>query len=220
MRCAGFGGSSPRVRGTQVTKALIGDNTGIIPACAGNTVPIGLAVSPEQDHPRVCGEHRCANCIALRHTGSSPRVRGTPYDKPNSARFFGIIPACAGNTLAVPASHTMVWDHPRVCGEHFCVCVEFDSVVGSSPRVRGTQASMSSHRPLPGIIPACAGNTPSTSSDARYSGDHPRVCGEHPFRMGVHVAVRGSSPRVRGTLEPVSLPVLSTGIIPACAGNT
>ena len=57
-----------------------------------------------------------------------------------------------------------------------------------------------SARTLMGIIPACAGNTPATSCQARPPRDHPRVCGEH---VGFLVDV-----------------FLVPWIIPACAGNT
>ena len=51
------GGSSPRMRGTPGRFHNLRDETGIIPAYAGNTyatVNVQVAV---WDHPRVCGEH-------------------------------------------------------------------------------------------------------------------------------------------------------------------
>ena len=50
-------GSSPRMRGTRITAALIYQGDGIIPAYAGNTPCTDTWPWPRRDHPRVCGEH-------------------------------------------------------------------------------------------------------------------------------------------------------------------
>ena len=49
-------GSSPRVRGTGITRAFKQDLHWFIPACAGNRLDIIAAKSIEPVHPRVCGE--------------------------------------------------------------------------------------------------------------------------------------------------------------------
>ena len=92
--------------------------------------------------------------------------------------------------------------------------------MGSSPRVRGTLQRRRCQRTIPGIIPACAGNTGSSSEKHSYGWDHPRVCGEHSRRVRLGGYRRGSSPRVRGTPGAAALNALYPGIIPACAGNT
>ena len=54
-------------------------NHGIIPAYAGNTnfgMPFSFA---RRDHPRVCGEHLVFVVVVV-VVGSSPRMRGTPFD--------------------------------------------------------------------------------------------------------------------------------------------
>ena len=148
----------------------------------------------------MCGEHMRSRSRIWPARGSSPHVRGTPARPPSHPRRPGIIPACAGNT------HT----------QHATI----RPIRGSSPHVRGTRDLESGQLHVPGIIPACAGNT-STSRRARSSTrDHPRMCGEHkPSRMSMGVA-SGSSPHVRGTLRIELTSSLTTGIIPACAGNT
>ena len=50
-------GSSPRMRGTPGQVRFGGNECGIIPAYAGNTLGGGHRGRPERDHPRVCGEH-------------------------------------------------------------------------------------------------------------------------------------------------------------------
>ena len=193
---------------------------GIIPACAGNTLPGAGRVQPHRDHPRVCGEHPWRGLSRFLVLGSSPRVRGTLCAAMISSCITGIIPACAGNTQITLLPGRSPRDHPRVCGEHWAVFRAIMRLAGSSPRVRGTLAFVPLavfHR---GIIPACAGNTrwcPGRSAD---DGDHPRVCGEHCMAVASLVDVSGSSPRVRGTLWRVVCYVRGRGIIPACAGNT
>ena len=70
-------GSSPRVRGTQGAWRDPHKRTGIIPACAGNTLIVFLMMSRQRDHPRVCGEHASGHVVVGQTAGSSPRVRGT-----------------------------------------------------------------------------------------------------------------------------------------------
>ena len=112
----------------------------------------------------------------------------------------GIIPAHAGNTTAAAKPNTCDRDHPRACGEH------------------PSEASEALARL--GIIPAHAGNTVRQLADDMGYGDHPRACGEHSGREFGGAEDQGSSPRMRGTLVPVSDEVRRIGIIPAHAGNT
>ena len=107
-----------------------------------------------------------------------------------------------------------------MCGEHFHYDAHVRAGVGSSPRVRGTPKPETIFCKLRGIIPACAGNTSSTTPSPRPNRDHPRVCGEHLDDKTLYARQQGSSPRVRGTPRPPSNALNPTGIIPACAGNT
>ena len=50
-------GSSPRMRGAQGGFRVEDERLGIIPADAGSTDSYDTALSPNQDHPRGCGEH-------------------------------------------------------------------------------------------------------------------------------------------------------------------
>ena len=94
-------------------------------------------------------------------SGPSPRVRGTPPGADWQPRGSAV--------------------HPRVCGEHVCVCVAM-SVYNRS-------------------IPACAGNTQFVQRLARTTdGPSPRVRGTR-LEAGIKAAREaGPSPRVRGTL--------------------
>ena len=150
-----------------------------IPACAGNTKdddPLGVTRAV---HPRVCGEHRRHPALALSQPGSSPRVRGTPDAVLYEHTGDRFIPACAGNTVANGFSVTGTAVHPRVCGEHYPRQRWHSHLVGSSPRVRGTQGNQTNRRKPLRFIPACAGNTWPLEADFGLNSVHPRVCGEH-----------------------------------------
>ena len=132
---------------------------GIIPACAGNSLPELASTLRSRDHPRVCGEQRGGNHRNTIGMGSSPRVRGTVVDSIASTPDVGIIPACAGNSGGVLTISGSVEDHPRVCGEQPVCGLVTIITVGSSPRVRGTAGGSRIKRTQCGIIPACAGNS-------------------------------------------------------------
>ena len=192
-------GSSPRVRGTPTAVALYSAESGIIPACAGNTRSFSSNLFMLLDHPRVCGEHAEWDSSRAYEPGSSPRVRGTPLKMRPSALVQGIIPACAGNTGMSRPDRLLPEDHPRVCGEHARLLLRCAYIWGSSPRVRGTLSRAPDSYLCIGIIPACAGNTGSATLGASAPRDHPRVCGEHTTSAMMLTGVLGSSPRVRGT---------------------
>ena len=111
-------------------------------------------------------------------------------------------------------------DHPRVCGEHSIVRSRCRLRAGSSPRVRGTPAAQAAAGKLPGIIPACAGNTCPCRSRRCRSRMIPACAGNT-----CPPAVRwrrpwDDPPRVRGTRAARHRRRDNGGIIPACAGNT
>ena len=107
-----------------------------------------------------------------------------------------------------------------MCGEHAVPGERVACLAGSSPHVRGTRPLLPGVASMPGIIPACAGNTPLRLSPLRPVWDHPRMCGEHQWFAGGEVGLLGSSPHVRGTLSTLPAMRRPPGIIPACAGNT
>ena len=154
------------------------------------------------------------------HSGSSPRLRGTPKLAPQRRRSRRIIPALAGNTLTGKLYCTRCGDHPRACGEHRRSSSPLMSSLGSSPRLRGTRHAGHLRVVAAGIIPALAGNTSWRSSTRPSPRDHPRACGEHSYAWRASSSSLGSSPRLRGTRGRRLVHRDAEGIIPALAGNT
>ena len=82
----------------------------------------------------MCGENRLIPPRWTGMLGSSPRVRG----KPEVAEVAeGLIPACAGKTVALAITLDSAGAHPRVCGENVNLHSAGLWLAGSSPRVRG-----------------------------------------------------------------------------------
>ena len=91
---------------------------------------------------------------------------------------------------------------------------------GSSPLARGTPGGASSQRVVPRLIPARAGNTALTKTQAKPSTAHPRSRGEHLCEYHATAVHRGSSPLARGTHTRASTHLHHERLIPARAGNT
>ena len=135
------GGSSPHVRGAQSGGQHGNRQCGIIPACAGSTRSSFCPLPARRDHPRMCGEHSACVVVTSGDTGSSPHVRGARCRCRLRQLRRGIIPACAGSTECMILTIMLTRDHPRMCGEHVVVVVPVLAKEGSSPHVRGAQAT-------------------------------------------------------------------------------
>ena len=212
-------GSSPHVRGAHPHAARNRRGQGIIPACAGSTRTRRQRHRGNGDHPRMCGEHTPQMESYADATGSSPHVRGAPLPDVGHGIQSGIIPACAGSTSLVNCWGGILWDHPRMCGEHDTTISNDGTATGSSPHVRG--ALVLAHRidAADGIIPACAGSTAVSFPAPEYAGDHPRMCGEHPTTSGSAGGDSGSSPHVRGARSPRQLKRFSARDHPRMCGE-
>ena len=152
--------------------------------------------------------------------GSSPHTRGAPVRPHDSAAVRGIIPAYAGSTKIVMVGVCCHWDHPRIRGEHIISPPTKVLYRGSSPHTRGAHVPRPSQRQAPGIIPAYAGSTPTTSGQVGGEGDHPRIRGEHLSTCINYPLVLGSSPHTRGARLAKVPRVGPHWIIPAYAGST
>ncbi len=216
----GYGGSSPRGRGTRQTRVRRCAPSRIIPAWAGNTSRWPRSACAPTDHPRVGGEHVQAAYGARSFAGSSPRGRGTHVGMNVAAHRRRIIPAWAGNTVGSVPAISPSPDHPRVGGEHAQAFGSSIAQSGSSPRGRGTPTRRRSLSRFRRIIPAWAGNTKFLSVVECATPDHPRVGGEHRTALSALKRRAGSSPRGRGTQSRKMKVCLACRIIPAWAGNT
>ena len=109
----------------------------LIPACAGKTTSPAKSGPSRWAHPRVCGENLKHAGELMPFEGSSPRVRGKPVYVGDHRAREGLIPACAGKTVALAITLDSAGAHPRVCGENVNLHSAGLWLAGSSPRVRG-----------------------------------------------------------------------------------
>ena len=192
-------GSPPRVRGTEKYPRGQPNAMRITPACAGNRICKLYHQCNRKDHPRVCGEQHLLPCREELPPGSPPRVRGTAGHSLGGNNRIGITPACAGNRYIDVVQGLLQEDHPRVCGEQIVSSSVIRCLLGSPPRVRGTEIQAGKGLGRDRITPACAGNRPTLAGRIVMCADHPRVCGEQLLVFTHSPLHTGSPPRVRGT---------------------
>ena len=130
-------GSPPHVRGPLNVHYVTTGKMGITPACAGTTFMDLIYFTFYRDHPRMCGDHLKAEFILTICEGSPPHVRGPLISYFSLFKLMGITPACAGTTFISSSLAVSIWDHPRMCGDHYLIKQTTRNLPGSPPHVRG-----------------------------------------------------------------------------------
>src|SRR5690606_23980788 len=90
---------------------------------------------------------------------------------------------------------------------------------GTSPRLRGTDASGTRYPVKKRYIPASAGNSQWKIEKSKQQPGHPRDCGEPADSIQKVNIPPGTSPRLRGTANGRSKKASGSRYIPASAGN-
>ena len=134
--------------------------------------------------------------------------------------FGRIIPAHAGQTRALACGMIGAPDHPRACGANQRHRASRRRHGGSSPRMRGKRRRFGRKRVRFRIIPAHAGQTPTSTKHRCSSTDHPRACGANAVVSSEVRPNCGSSPRMRGKHVHRAVDAVVGRIIPAHAGQT
>ena len=147
-------------------------------------------------------------------------MRGTAIRRELALLHHRFIPACAGNSSALLLASARNTVHPRVCGEQKNDLYQTIPIIGSSPRVRGTDVVGLTCQLPRRFVPACAGNSAEAIRCPRVLPVHPRVCGEQSCKFRLRHSRLGSSPRVRGTASQTDHKKGKMRFIPACAGNS
>ena len=233
-------GSSPLSRGIRLWSPPHGGAVGIIPALAGNTVPLQeVTVTNGGSSPLSRGIPTPLTVSSVKGE-SSPLSRGILVREPHGFVRERIIPALAGNTIRTLRRSSASRDHPRSRGEYLAAGQQLHNPQGSSPLSRGIRAGHGRAGRRVRIIPALAGNTTTSHRPASTSRDHPRSRGEYPAAGSPSTGPAGSSPLSRGIrcrerveedqggIIPLSRGIrlrcpcrsVRTRIIPALAGNT
>ncbi len=150
-----------------------------IPTHVGNTYDVSSSSRPSSVHPHACGEHKyCYHQIDC-WFGSSPRMWGTPIERWFAHNLPRFIPTHVGNTSGLRCSQDGRSVHPHACGEHTGVDVSDLIMIGSSPRMWGTQKTGKTFVPVLRFIPTHVGNTLFCLLVLWDNTVHPHACGEH-----------------------------------------
>ena len=135
-------GSPPLARGTVRTGIFQPVNSGITPACAGNSNLVIYQCHKAGDHPRLRGEQSFSIFYSLRGLGSPPLARGTEREPQHEELEARITPACAGNRRPPEACRNHQRDHPRLRGEQEDWTGREIKAMGSPPLARGTDSCL------------------------------------------------------------------------------
>ena len=234
-------GSSPLARGLRGVEFLGGDFARIIPARAGFThilvlallltggsspLARGLRVADIRDSlavgiiPARAGFTHTSNRPPAQH-GDHPRSRGVYADLTVILlRHYWIIPARAGFTFMPLARMMRMADHPRSRGVYSSTTIRSRLLLGSSPLARGLPGRRGQERVTDRIIPARAGFTIGARHSGRVGQDHPRSRGVYDHYATEYGHLTGSSPLARGLRDSDNRRSVQPGIIPARAGFT
>ena len=213
-------GPPPRMRGRLFRRPIHTTAWGTTPAYAGKTSSSCCTSACGTDHPRVCGEDPCVPVFLRRGVGPPPRMRGRLGPLRCLLLVVGNTPAYAGKTTLFEPFGTVVWDHPRVCGEDSLVAISTWMAGGPPPRMRGRPISNVRHETQHWTTPAYAGKTLSAVWVTSTSADHPRVCGEDVVLPVPLQFPAGPPPRMRGRRPHGSPKQRGRRTTPAYAGKT
>ena len=216
---SGERGLSPRVRGNLGQGERLGPAHRSIPARAGEPPRAPHASADDTVYPRACGGTVCHHRRCSCGYGLSPRVRGNLGRGRDVTGFHGSIPARAGEPYYDGSSPIRTEVYPRACGGTSPGDRDVGERKGLSPRVRGNLAGQPERGDRDGSIPARAGEPKDQDRRAAYTEVYPRACGGTGLHMAEPAGVRGLSPRVRGNQLTDALRELTSGSIPARAGE-
>ena len=134
--------------------------------------------------------------------------------------WIGLIPAHAGKTFPLLSFAFSFRAHPRSRGENGRVKISTRAGWGSSPLTRGKRRAYAVNLIMCGLIPAHAGKTCFSATNADTASAHPRSRGENAPACEPADSFQGSSPLTRGKLRPLRGKYWWGRLIPAHAGKT
>ena len=133
---------------------------------------------------------------------------------------MGSSPLTRGKRLSKEQRPGRPGAHPRSRGENRIVVIAESLTAGSSPLTRGKRRPIHPPHQSPGLIPAHAGKTASSSAWRICAWAHPRSRGENFWGGHMSGASAGSSPLTRGKRTSPDTRSGDPRLIPAHAGKT
>ncbi len=214
-----YRGSSPRLWGTLYPFAQTRRKARFIPTLVGNAVVVSSRCYGFPVHPHACGERFSQRPFLARYSGSSPRLWGTQNKRLNLRIKERFIPTLVGNAGCCNRCICRLTVHPHACGERSYLMITLCCLLGSSPRLWGTQATIEELTPLIRFIPTLVGNAVSRWLQCDGRPVHPHACGERINPCFATFAFTGSSPRLWGTRERVTVWMGDAAVHPHACGE-
>ena len=150
-------GLSPHARGNHGTRHDLGEWRGSIPARAGQPRTRLAAMRAGWVYPRTRGATSTLLVVPPESVGLSPHARGNPracYAEPHRPRS---IPARAGQPPKRSPATNRHRVYPRTRGATEVILQANAYKYGLSPHARGNHSGNQDMKPVPGSIPARAG---------------------------------------------------------------
>ena len=212
-------GPSPRARGSRAPAPRPRRRVGSIPASAGEPDARRRERRYRWVHPRERGGAWNRPHASLPSSGPSPRARGSRWGPWRAALARGSIPASAGEPARRLCAEDVMRVHPRERGGADARPPALLTVMGPSPRARGSRGRGVARGRAPGSIPASAGEPDGALAAAGWPWVHPRERGgarSTPLSLS---PAAGPSPRARGSRRLAAQRDAVVGSIPASAGE-
>ena len=170
-------GLSPRMRGNLLPRLAGRQDTGSIPAHAGEPSDARACPGSPQVYPRACGGTNPEGVLHYEAQGLSPRMRGNRLHGHAVDLAHGSIPAHAGEPGRQQGPDAPPRVYPRACGGTAFAMLTTPRGPGLSPRMRGNPVGPVVRGLHLGSIPAHAGEPPAAASGSVRPGVYPRACG-------------------------------------------
>ncbi len=151
---------------------------------------------------------------------SSPRMWGTLRQCQKEHKGVRFIPTHVGNSTSGIRTRCCDTVHPHACGELRARHGGTLDILGSSPRMWGTQGRRITYRERCRFIPTHVGNSCPERPECGGATVHPHACGELYTVAGVPLVRFGSSPRMWGTHQAGGELVRLGRFIPTHVGNS
>ena len=150
---------------------------GPIPACTGETQRCRRTSPLMRAYPRMHGGNSTAILIISFAAGLSPHARGKRAGRTCGQRGLRPIPACTGETIITAFQFRHDRAYPRMHGGNAWKTIPPPYARGLSPHARGKHAKLTHGLRPWGPIPACTGETASSTLMAALPWAYPRMHG-------------------------------------------
>jgi len=130
-----------------------------IPTHVGNSLILIERYMLRSVHPHACGELRHAGDSFTHGGGSSPRMWGTLLYIDHLKLCARFIPTHVGNSFSIDLRPSQGPVHPHACGELINTSFFISHMIGSSPRMWGTQWTVVARGRVNRFIPTHVGNS-------------------------------------------------------------